>query len=424
MLVRSVLLSLVTVTALVLGGASAAMATPTTAYSQPVQVPGVTGVTGDKGSWIEFGGLLYVTVDAGDGTYALNTFDGTTFTPLPGSPANARNFVIWNGQLFFSGLNGDDRWEIYSFDGTTFEKRTDVHDSINLQELVVGTDNELFFTADGAGTDTMYSTFNPDAALTGQIFTSPRMVADAISNLVFFDNWVWYTSWMSDVVSLRQIDGTSGGEVGIGLECDAGLVWQGALYRNCFNDPLGSHLWVTHAGGAFFQVPGSPAAPYELTAFDDELFFVGLSELDSWVLFSFDGNTFTEVEPTPDRPADLVVVGDVLMMTYGHYKGSLREGITAFNGASFTELTGLAYSCRGLISYGGALYFSALLDPGVLEYSFFRVTLGVAPEPELAKTGVSAGAASASLMSGLVGGGLLLAGLGFLVLRRRGLLLG
>jgi hypothetical protein len=411
------------------------MATPATTYSQPVQVPGVTGVTGDRGSWIEFGGLLYVTVDAGDGTSPLNTFDGTTFTPLPGSPANARNFVIWNGQLFFSGLNGDDHWEIYSYDGVTFEKRTDVHDSINLQELVVGADNDLYFTADSGTSVSLYITWNPTAALTGVIFTAPHMEADAIRGLVSFDNWVWYTAWNSDVASLMQIDATNGNEVGIGLECDAGLVWQGALYRSCYNDILGQHLWVMRAGGAFFQVPGSPAAPYEPTVFDGKLFFAGLSELDSWVLYSFDGTTFTEVEPSPDDAADLVVVGDTLMMTFGHYKGSLREGITAFNGTGFTELTGLPYSCRGLLSFGGALYFSALLDPGVLEYSFFRVTLGTAPEPELAATGVSSGSAlgsalgsasgSAAGSSGLlVGGGLLLAGLGALVLRRRGLLRG
>jgi len=404
--------------ALALGGASAAQATTT--YSAPEQIEGAPANVGT--SSVEYNGLLYVTVYAGGDNFPLESFDGSSFSVLPGSPNNAQNFVVWNGELFFSGLNDSGLWEIYSFDGTTFTAATDIHNSLNPEQLVVGADNELFFTADNPihGGVTLYATFSAGVTLSGAIDAYARTTADAINGLVFFNNWVWFTAYNDDVPSLERANNTETNEVGTGLSCDAGLVWNGALYRTCSNDVLGEHLWVLTAGDALYAVAHSPLSPRELTPFDGKLYFLAQGSGEETALYSFDGSVFTEWVGGPVLPAELTVVGDTLMMSFGLSKETTDDGISLFDGAAFTEMRSSVHGASLLMSYAGSLYFSGVLDP-TDPYTFWRISPVDPSAAALASTGVSAGATSVSVISGLIAGGMLLAGLGALALRRRSL---
>jgi hypothetical protein len=213
------------------------------------------------------------------------------------------------------------------------------------------------------------------------------------------------------------------------MTCDVGVVWAESLYRSCGNDVDGYHLWALTAEDDFTQVPGSPLEPGSLAVFGGMLYFTGVNGLAERLLYSFDGSVVFEVSAPPAAPvspSELVVVGDTLMMRVGEYPGSPMEGITSFDGSSFAAVPGAGgvagapFLPRGLISFGGMLYFTGTAVPDGETRSFWRVSVAVPREPELAATGVSAGAASTSLMVGLVGGGLLLAGFGALALRRRG----
>jgi LPXTG-motif cell wall-anchored protein len=419
-----VLLSLVTVTALVLGGASAAMATPatTTTYSTPEIVPGAP--TGVSAVSIEYQGLLITTVMHDDGTFTIEAFDGTSFTVLSDGFLGAQNFVIWNEKVYFSGETGDG-WEIYQYDGETFDLGTRIHSLVTYQELVVGPGNELYFTADDGVVTTLYSTVSGGMPAPGANEVSARNSADDLRALVFFDDWVFYSMSNAGDTILMRVDGTTGDELGTGLECDAGLVWEGALYRTCRNEPLGEHLWVLHSGGGFWSLAGSPEVPSELTAFGGSLFFVAIGSDDEFRLFSFDGAVFTEAAGSPIRPAELVVVGDTAFMQFGRYHGSPLAGITAFDGSTFTTVSSANNSANGLISFGGSLYYSGLLE-GLVDspYYFWRVTPTVTPVPdsgaaELAKTGVSANQASGVILGGALSASLLLVGLGALLAMRR-----
>ncbi len=173
-------------------------------------------------------------------------------------------------------------------------------------------------------------------------------------------------------------------------------------------------------------------------------------------LEAFDGTTFTEIAGSPQRPDNLVVVGDTLMMHFGTYFESPLEGITSFDGTAFTPVMGsdprvgfgagvgsgfgvgvgsaTPFNPRNLMTFGGSLYFSGTSTALGTTYGFWQVAPGGSGagsgsgsgsgsadgSTELASTGESAGAVSASLMAGLLGGALLLAGLGALAPRRRG----
>jgi hypothetical protein len=197
-------------------------------------------------------------------------------------------------------------------------------------------------------------------------------------------------------------------------------------------------------------VADAPFGPENLTVFDGKLYFSATNGSFVNVLYSFDGTTSTEIAGSPQRPDNLVVVGDTLMMHFGRYFESPLEGITSFDGTAFTPVLGsppgtsfgvgmgsgfgvgvgsaTPFNPRNLMTFGGSLYFSGTSTALGTTYGFWQVAPGgsggSSGSAELAATGVSGGAASASLMTGLLGGTLLLAGLGALALRRRGLLRG
>ena len=435
--------TVVTVAAMVLGGASAAQAT--TSFDAPVAVAGApTGVGAES---IEWRGVLITTVRHEDTTFTIEAFDGTTFSVLTDQFLDAQNFVLANDSVYFSAQTVDG-WGIYLYDGTTFTA-LDSSSSLmseSVQETTVF-ENYLFFTLTYNGSEY----FLVASGIPGKS-GGLAGIATNFSSLTTYAGRVLATQ--NDTGSLSQIalGSTMRSILGTGVSCDTGAVFGEILYRSCGNDAIGPYLYSTDAAGNFAQVAGSPYGVENLTLFGDKLYFSAANDSFVNVLYSFDGTAFAEIAGSPQRPDNLVVVGDTLMMHFGRYFESPLEGITSFNGTSFTPVMGAdagsglgsgfgvgvgsatPFNPRNLMTFGGSLYLSGTATALGTTYGFRLIAPGAGVDPVdpgtggsgadgsalLAATGVSAGAASASLMSGLVGGGLLLAGLSFLALRRRG----
>jgi hypothetical protein len=420
-----VILALICV--LSVGGASAAMATPvasTTPYAAPVLVPGApAGVTGDS---IEYGGVLITTVRHADTSFTIESFDGTTFTVLTDQFLDATNFTLYNDMVVFSAQVAGG-WELYLYDGTTFTRANATNDLLtdNPQEIAFLTPL-LVFTAEISGSVILIG-WDGVVDHVGFLVTT----GEAISGLQTFNDALVLNVTTAGVSDVMFLGVGSSGLLQANMACDVGVVWADLLYRSCGNDTDGYSLWALTAEGGFTQVPGSPLEPGSLTVFGGALYFTGLNGLAERLLYSFDGSVIAEVSAPPAAPVfpdELVVVGDTLMMRVGDYPGSPLEGIVSFDGSAFAAVPGAGgvagapYQPRGLISFGGSLYFTGTAVPDGETRSFWRVSVAVpAPEPELAATGMSVGGESASLMAGLLAGGLLLAGLGVMALRRRGL---
>jgi hypothetical protein len=438
--VATTLVTVVTVAAMVLGGASAAQAT--TSFDAPVAVAGApTGVGAES---IEYGGVLITTVRHEDTTFTIEAFDGTTFSVLTDQFLDAQNFVVWREKLFFSGqtLGG---WQLYVYDGVTVTALNASMEimSENVQQISA-VELGLVFTVYFDGQDSLLVS-------TGLIGSYGGLVlpVESFSSLTSFGGSILGTQTGGGGITQVAFGEIMPSVLGTGVSCDTGAVFGEILYRSCGNDAIGPYLYSTDAAGNFAQVSGSPSGVENLMAFGGKLYFSANNDSFVNVLYSFDGTTFAEIAGSPQRPDNLVVVGDTLMMHFGRYFESPLEGITSFDGTSFAPVMGAdagsglgsgfgvgvgsatPFNPRNLMTFGGSLYFSGTATALGTSYGFWRVAPGAGVDPgtggadgsvQLAATGVSAGAASASLMSGLVGGGLLLAGLGFLALRRRGLL--
>jgi hypothetical protein len=430
-------LTLVTVVGLVLGGASAAQAT--TSFDAPSAVAGApTGVGAES---IEYGGVLITTVRHEDTTFTLEAFDGTTFTVLSTAFLDAQNFYVWRDKLYFSAQSVDG-WQLYVYDGVSVTAM-DVTQGImseNVQEITA-LEVALVFTVHFEGQDVLI-------ASTGVVgfFAGVAVAADGFSALTSFGGSIVGTERNDGNITQVALGETMAHDLATGIWCDTGAVYGEVLYRSCGNDAIGPYLYSLDTAGNFAQVADAPFGPENLTVFDGKLYFSAANGSFVNVLYSFDGTTATEIAGSPQRPDNLVVVGDTLMMHFGRYFESPLEGITSFDGTAFTPVMGSSegsgmgsgfgvgvgsatpFNPRNLMTFGGSLYFSGTSTALGTTYGFWQVAPGGSGggsgSAELAATGVSAGAASASLMAGLLGGALLLAGLGALALRRRGLLRG
>jgi hypothetical protein len=291
---------------------------------------------------IEYDGLLYT----GDGVN-LRTFDGTTFTTVPGAPSAPHNFVEYLGDLWMLAGSTSDP-SLWRFDGTTFTEIAPVTG----QPVVIG--GRLYLITVDPGTGDRFLAFHDGTALTsppsspndvGEIAAGPAgvvvLTASADRTLWTFDG----TSTFAEVphagapVNADSLTTVSGRLLFEGQETagddDTAYAWDGAAFTKlgasgggavdpgCFFDYDGALYYAandgtrrlftanpTTAGSEAAVTPSIPSGCLRFLAADGTLYLQAQGTGGNATLHTWDGTTLTELDSVGDFPGDFVEYGD------------------------------------------------------------------------------------------------------------------
>lgn len=295
---------------LVLAGALVGAAPANAATS----VSTVAGAPDSPFDYVEYDGLLYFAAIAeGDIYSSLFSYDGTTFTSIPGSPTGINGLTVFGGKLVISAVDDIDNppfdYVLSTYDGSTFAPVAGGFVSPN---DFVEAGGVLFFQADVAGT------------------------------------WgVW------------QFDGTTASAVpgAAGTSPSALSEFGGKLYFNGDADPTPGEsctLFSYDPAGVSPAAPvaGAPFEPGPLVAFDGLAYFGAAAGM-----FTFDGvSTFTPVQVAPaEAPFGLTVFDGALY--FSSYDGTDYVPFVYSNGVTTRVPGGIGTETSDYAEYNGALYF-------------------------------------------------------------------
>ncbi len=293
------------------------------------------------GAIIEYDGLLYT----GDGVN-LRTFDGSTFTTVPGAPSAPEAFVEYLGDLWMlAGSTGD--LSLWRFDGTTFtdfgsaagqpvvlggrlyfiaidpltfervvawtdgSTTTIVPASpTNVGEIALGPTGELVFTATTART---LWTFDGTATFTER--AAPAAPVD-ISELTLLGSRILFdgeqtagddsTAFAWDGTAFTKLGASGGGAKDSGCFREyAGTLYYGAddgTRRMFTADPA-------VAGSETAVVPAIPGGCPRYVATDGTFYLQAQGTGGNPTLHTWDGTTLTELDSVGDFPSDFVEYG-------------------------------------------------------------------------------------------------------------------
>jgi LPXTG-motif cell wall-anchored protein len=293
------------------------------------------------GAIIEYDGLLYT----GDGVN-LRTFDGTTFTTVPGAPSAPQAFVEYLGDLWMlAGSTSDPT--LWQFDGTTFTEWVDAAgqpvviggrlyfvavDPVtsgrslgwidgttmtippaspsNVSEIALGPTGGVVFTATTART---LWTFDGSATFTE--LPAPAAPVDVneltlIGSRLFLDGEETAggdnTAFTWDGTAFTKLGASGGGAKDSGCF----LEYAGALYYGADD---GTRRMFTAdpavAGSETAVVPSIPGGCPRYVATDGTFYLQAQGTGANPTLHTWDGTTLTELDSVGSGPSDFVEYG-------------------------------------------------------------------------------------------------------------------
>jgi hypothetical protein len=303
-------------TTLVSGAVLLGAAPANAAITQPVPV---AGAPASVSGFTEFNGLMYLSgVAPGENYSTLFSFDGTTFTQIPGSPVGVSEMHVLGGQLVFEAIEDINALPSYSY---------------------------RLFTFDGSAITQV-----PGVLTTPNDFVSIGDVA-------------YFQASVADVWQVWQYDGTTASVVaGSDVEPSHLSSYNGKLYFEGDTDPtpatsntLFSYDPATPLAPAA-PVPGAPADATELVSYNGLAYYGA-----GGTLYSYDGDlAFTPISIAPAAdPFGLTVFDGALYFTASEGNDtnvySYAAGVTAKIPGAVTET--LKY-----VEYDGGLYYLGFAD--------------------------------------------------------------
>jgi hypothetical protein len=303
--------------ATVISGAALLGAAPASAA---ITVPApVAGAPASTSGYTEFNGLLYLSgVAPGEIYSTLFSFDGTTFTQIPGSPVGIGELHVLGGQLLVEAI-----------------------DDINAQPSY----NYRLFTYDGSTITQV-----PGALTTPNDFVSIGDVA-------------YFQASVADLWQVWQYDGTSTSVVA-GTDVDPAQLstYNGKLYFRGDTDPtpatsetLFSYDPATPLVAAA-PVSGAPAGATELVAYNGLAYYGAAG-----TLYSFDGTSaFTPITIAPATdPYGLTVFDGALYFTAGDGGDT---NVYSYAAGVTTKVPGAITETLRYVEYDGGLYYLGFAD--------------------------------------------------------------
>jgi hypothetical protein len=320
-------------TTLVFGAALLGAAPANAAITPPAPV---AGAPASASGFTEFNGLLYLAgVAPGEFYSTLFSFDGTTFTQIPGSPVGVGELHVLGGQLLVEAIEDIDALPSYSY--------------------------RLF-------------------SYNGSAITQVPGVLTTPNDFVSIGDVAYFQASVADVWQVWQYDGTTASVVaGTDVEPSHLSSYDGKLYFDGDTDPtpatsetLFSYDPATPLVAAA-PVPGAPAGATQLVAYNGLAYYGAAG-----ILYSFDGAlAFTPITIAPATdPFGLTVFDDALYFTAGdgsdtnvyHY----APGVT-------TKVPGAITETLSYVEYNGGLYYLGFAD-GLPAMNVIRDgVLGVVP---------------------------------------------
>ena len=275
--------------------------------------------------------------------------------PVVGAPASTSSYYVHNGALFLSGVaEGDVYSSLFSFDGTTF---TQVPGSPVGPTQFHTLGDELIFEAIvdiNALPSYSYGLFTYDGTTITQVpgpFESPN-------DFVSIGGVAYFLASVGGVFELWQYDGSTASPVAGGTVDPRYLsTYNGKLYFEGDTDPTPGEARTLFSYDP--ATPGTPAAPIagapvgasELVAYDGLAYFGADGSL-----YSFDGaSTFAAVDLTPATSAGALTVFDGALYFTGGTSGF--GNVFSYKGGTVTEVPGAVTETVHYTEYNGSLYY-------------------------------------------------------------------
>ena len=287
-------------------------AAPASAASTP-PTP-VVGAPASTSAYYEHNDLLYLSgVAEGDIYSSMFSFDGTTFTQVPGSPVGPTQFHTLGNQLIFEAIVDINALPSYAYG---------------------------LFTYDGT---TITQVSAP--------FESPN-------DFVSVGSVAYFQATVGGEVQLWQYDGSVASPVAGGDVSPSRLsTYEGKVYFEGDTDPtpgeartLFSYDPATPSTPAA-AVAGAPVGASELVAYDGLAYFGADGSL-----YSFDGaSTFALVDIAPATSAGGLTVFDGALYFTGGTSGF--GNVFTYVGGTTTEFAGALTETQTYVEYNGRLYY-------------------------------------------------------------------
>ena len=325
--------------ALVLGSALPAHAAPVVS-----EVPGGELVA----SLTEYQGLLYLGSEAG-----LQSYDGTTFTTIPGAPESPRDFVEYLGDLWMVGgpVTTPALASVWRFDGTTVTQ----YEVFGRSPVVVGAD--LYFILGNAlgdsflartdGTTTTVDAGSPSNVV--RIARDPNgtiaLVAGASRTLWTYDGATFVEEVLPGApVNVDQLQTLAGAVVFDGQailgDPDAAYTFDGTAIAR-----LGAAVGAATDVGCFLENGGA--------------LYYGGNDGTRRMFSAVAAVAATEAPVTPTVPAGCprYVATDGTFYLQAQGTGG-NPTLHTWDGTTLTELDSVGDFPNGLLEYGGKIYFT------------------------------------------------------------------
>ncbi len=364
-------------------------------------------------SIVEYEGLLYLGSDSG-----LRSFDGTTFTPVPGSPDHARDFVEYLGDLWMIG--GDPtagQASLWRFDGAAI---TQV-EPFALNPVVIG--GLLYLELGDALGDWVVASH--DGVTTTPAPGSPTDVSSLVAGP---NGEIVYTSgsprklWTFDGVATHAEVPHAGAPVDVRDPVNL----PGALAFSAEENPGDDLAAYTWDGSAFTKLGVSGGGAIEPGCFVEEAgtLYYAADDGTARMFSATPGLAGSETAVTPTIPSGcpryVATDGTFYLQALG--AAGADPTLHTWDGATLVQLDAVGAFPKDFVEYGGKLYFIAQPvseTPAlfVLEDVATTPTAPVAPTPPtLPPTGDEVSPLAIGLGALLVVGG---AGILLVVARRR-----
>jgi ELWxxDGT repeat protein/VCBS repeat-containing protein len=241
-----------------------------------------------------------------DGT-ASGTVMVTEINPSGGGISPIHQLEI-NGSLYFAAGDGGASYELWKSDGTAVGtvKLTNINGASGGVEQLFNLNDTVFFKVAGADGDQIWKT-DGTAAGTLEVL-STTYISD---ELVVGNNTLFYsaqTSFGTDALAqLWKSDGTAAGTILLGqysgsslgnFEQGAASVGHSLFFTVFDNAGGGEHLWKTDGtsiGTSLVKDIGNGSSAYNLTEFQNELYFFETDSVNNSQLWKSDGTAIGTV---------------------------------------------------------------------------------------------------------------------------------
>jgi LPXTG-motif cell wall-anchored protein len=205
--------------------------------------------------------------------YYGHTYDGATFTQIPGTQTNPEEFTPYAGDLFFSAYNNDDsKYSLYRWDGTVAVPAVPVGSPDDPNSLTVMGPN-LFFAADSG-----VLPGDPDVlwATDGATFEETSPPQDVFGLAVIDGPTLVLTGDQGGASAIYTSDGMSPPVLVPGSPSNAyGATQLGDLVYLSASNGGDNVAWIWDGDATFTPLPGSPSFPESFLEFSGTVYFSG-----------------------------------------------------------------------------------------------------------------------------------------------------